>query len=159
MGNWTRVNLKSDVEDSATKFGFAPDLEARFASGDLALEKSAVSYQRLAPGFRLPFGHSHDQQEELYVVLSGGGRLKLDDEIVEVGPLDAVRIAPEVTRGFEAGADGVEILAFGAPNTGGPADDILVGNYLSNIFQKLHVSRRSQAAVYFSKRFPSKAKT
>jgi mannose-6-phosphate isomerase-like protein (cupin superfamily) len=121
---YTKVNLKSDVEDSATKFGYAPNLEARFAAGDLALEKSAVSYQRLAPGFRLPFGHSHDRQEELYVVLSGTGRLKLDDEIVEVGPLDAVRIAPEVTRGFEAGPDGVEILAFGAPNTGGPADDV-----------------------------------
>ena len=100
MGNLTRVNLKSDVEDSATKFGFAPDLEARFATGNLSLEKSAVSYQRLAPGFRLPFGHSHDQQEELYVVLSGTGRLKLDDEIVEVGPLDPLRDHPSVTDRF-----------------------------------------------------------
>jgi mannose-6-phosphate isomerase-like protein (cupin superfamily) len=123
MAGYTKVNLKSDVDDSATKFGYAPDLEARFAAGHLELEKSAVSYQRLAPGFRLPFGHSHDQQEELYVVLSGGGRMKLDDEIVEVGPLDAVRIAPEVTRGFEAGPEGVEFLAFGAPNVGGPAED------------------------------------
>jgi mannose-6-phosphate isomerase-like protein (cupin superfamily) len=123
MAGWTRVNLKSDVEDSATKFGYAPDLEARFATGALGLEKSAVSYQRLAPGFRLPFGHSHEQQEELYVLLSGSGRLKLDEEFVEVGPLDAVRIPPEVTRGFEAGPEGAELLAFGAPNTGGPAED------------------------------------
>jgi mannose-6-phosphate isomerase-like protein (cupin superfamily) len=123
MGDYTKVNLKTEVEDSATKFGYAPDLEARFAAGALGLEKSAVSYQRLAPGFRLPFGHSHHQQEELYVVLSGSGRLKLDEEIVEVGPLDAVRIPPEVIRGFEAGAGGTELLAFGAPNTGGPAED------------------------------------
>jgi uncharacterized cupin superfamily protein len=123
VAGWTRVNLKTDVEDSATKFGYAPNMEARFAAGALGLEKSAISYQRVAPGFRIPFGHSHDQQEELYVVLSGGGRLKLDEEIVEVGPMDAVRIAPEVTRGFEAGPDGAELLAFGAPNVGGPAED------------------------------------
>jgi mannose-6-phosphate isomerase-like protein (cupin superfamily) len=123
MAGWTRVNLRTDVEDSATKFGYAPDLEARFAAGALALEKSAVSYQRLAPGFRLPFGHSHERQEELYVLLSGSGRLKLDEEIVEVGPLDGVRISPEVMRGFEAGPEGAELLAFGAPNTGSPAED------------------------------------
>jgi uncharacterized cupin superfamily protein len=123
VAGWTRANLKTDVEDSATKFGYAPNMEARFAAGALGLEKSAISYQRVAPGFRIPFGHSHDQQEELYVVLSGGGRLKLDEEIVEVGPMDAVRIAPEVTRGFEAGPDGAELLAFGAPNVGGPAED------------------------------------
>jgi uncharacterized cupin superfamily protein len=123
--DYTKVNLKSEVEDSATKFGYAPDLEARFAAGDLGLERSAVSYQRLAPGFRIPFGHSHKQQEELYVILSGGGRLKLDDEIVEVGALDAVRIPPEVTRGFEAGPEGVELLAFGAPNLGPPTEDVV----------------------------------
>jgi mannose-6-phosphate isomerase-like protein (cupin superfamily) len=118
VAGWTRVNLRADVEDSATKFGYAPDLEARFAAAALELEKSAVSYQRLAPGFRLPFGHSHEQQEELYVLLSGSGRLKLDEEIVEVGPLDAVRISPEVTRGVEAGPDGLDLVAFGAPKTG-----------------------------------------
>jgi len=123
MGNYTKVNLKADVEDSAVKFGFSPDLEARFASGNLGLEKSGISYQRLAPGFRLPFGHNHEQQEELYVLLSGGGRLKLDDEVIEVGPLDAVRIAADVMRGFEAGPEGAELLAFGAPNVGSPAED------------------------------------
>jgi uncharacterized cupin superfamily protein len=123
MPDYTKVNLKADVDDSAVKFGFAPDLEARFAAGELGLEQSAISYQRLAPGYRLPFGHSHKRQEELYVILSGGGRLKLDDEIVEVGTLDAVRVAPEVTRAFEAGDEGVELLAFGAPNTGDPAAD------------------------------------
>jgi mannose-6-phosphate isomerase-like protein (cupin superfamily) len=123
VGDYTKVNLKADVDDSAVRFGFSPDLEARFAAGDLNLKQSAISYQRLAPGYRLPFGHSHKQQEELYVILSGSGRLKLDDEIVEVGALDAVRVPPQVMRGFEAGDEGAELLAFGAPNTGGPAED------------------------------------
>lgn len=123
MVGWTRVNLKRDVEDMAPRFGYAPNMEARFAAGSLGLERSAVSYQRIAPGFRIPFGHSHKQQEELYVFISGGGRLRLDDEILEVEALDAVRVAPEVVRGFEAGPDGAELLAFGAPSTGPPAGD------------------------------------
>jgi quercetin dioxygenase-like cupin family protein len=123
VAGWTRVNLKRDVEDMAPRFGYAPNMEARFAAGPLELERSAVSYQRIAPGFRIPFGHSHKQQEELYVVLSGSGRLRLDDEILELEALDAVRVAPEVVRGFEAGPDGAELLAFGAPGTGSPAED------------------------------------
>jgi uncharacterized cupin superfamily protein len=124
VAGWKRVNLKADVEDSATKFGYAPDMEARFAAEPLGLEKSAMSYQRVAPGFRIPFGHSHREQEELYVFISGGGRLRLDDEIVEVAALDAVRIPPEVMRGFEAGPEGAELLAFGAPKVGSPAEDV-----------------------------------
>jgi quercetin dioxygenase-like cupin family protein len=122
MPGYTLANLK-DVEDSAPKFGFAPSLEARFASGALGLEKSAVSYQRLSPGFRMPFGHKHKAQEELYVVLSGSGRMKLDDEIVELRPLDAIRVPSDTMRALEAGPEGVELLAFGAPNTGSPAVD------------------------------------
>ncbi len=115
--------MRRDVEDMAPRFGYAPNMEARFAAGSLGLERSAVSYQRVAPGFRIPFGHSHKQQEELYVVVSGGGRMRLDDEIVAVEALDAVRVAPEVVRGFEAGPDGAELLAFGAPSTGSPGED------------------------------------
>jgi mannose-6-phosphate isomerase-like protein (cupin superfamily) len=113
----TVVNLK-DVENSAEKFGLAPDLEARFASGALGLEKSGISYQRLAPGKRHPFGHRHKEQEEVYVVLSGGGRVKVDDEISEVKALDAIRVPPDAARAFEAGPDGIELIAFGAPRSG-----------------------------------------
>ena len=81
MAGHTIVNLK-EIEDMAPQFGFAPDLEARFATGALGLEKSGLSYQRLAPDFRMPFGHRHKEQEEVYVIVSGGGRVKLDDEIV-----------------------------------------------------------------------------
>jgi mannose-6-phosphate isomerase-like protein (cupin superfamily) len=116
MADYTLTNLK-DVEDSAVKFGLSPNLEARFAR-ELGLENSAISYQRLAPGFRMPFAHKHAEQEELYVILGGGGRLKLDDEVVDVRRLDAVRVPKETTRNFEAGPEGLELLAFGAPNTG-----------------------------------------
>jgi uncharacterized cupin superfamily protein len=102
----------------------APDLEVRFAGAPLELEKSGVSYQRLAPNFRVPFGHRHDQQEELYVLVSGSARLKLDDEVVELKQWDAVRVSSDTMRAFEAGQDGAEIIAFGAPNTGPPAEDV-----------------------------------
>ena len=120
MSEYTIVNLK-DVEDSAEKFGYAPDMEARFASGALELEKSGVSYQRLAPGFRMPFGHLHEEQEEVYVIIGGSGRVKLDDDVVDVKRYDAVRVPAASRRAFEAGDDGLELLAFGAPRNGASA--------------------------------------
>ena len=120
---YTKVNLKQDVQDSAPQFGFAPDMEARFASGDLELEHSGAAYERLAPNFRVPFGHTHKGQEELYVVVSGSGRVKIDDEIVEFGRWDAFRVPAGVWRCFEAGPDGCEVIAFGAPKVEDPRAD------------------------------------
>ena len=117
MDGPTIVNLK-EVEDQAPKFGLSPELESRFATVPLRLENSGISYQRLAPGFRQPFGHRHERQEELYVVVEGSARVKLDDEVAELKRWDAVRVPPQVARQFEAGPNGAEILAFGAPNTG-----------------------------------------
>jgi quercetin dioxygenase-like cupin family protein len=108
------VNLK-EVDDMAVKFGLSPNLESRFARGPLELENSGLSYFRLAPGFRMPFGHTHEQQEEIYLVVSGSVRMKLDDEIVELQTWDAIRVAPEIARAPEAGPNGAEIIAFGAP--------------------------------------------
>ena len=121
--SYTKVNLKQDVQDSAPKFGHSPDMEARFASGDLELEQCGFGYERLAPNFRVPFGHLHKSQEELFVVVSGSGRMKLDDEIVDFQRWDAVRVSAGVMRCFEAGPDGAEILAFGAPKMASPAAD------------------------------------
>jgi mannose-6-phosphate isomerase-like protein (cupin superfamily) len=121
MADYTKVNLKEDVEDQAPNFGLAPDLEARMARVPLGLEHSGISYQRLAPNFRVPFGHKHKTQEEVYVVVSGSVRVKLEDEVVELKQWDAIRVPKETTRGFEAGPEGVEILAIGAPSTG-PGD-------------------------------------
>jgi mannose-6-phosphate isomerase-like protein (cupin superfamily) len=115
--SFTRKRL-SDVKDSAPQFGLGDAQEARFAKGDLEAEATGVSHQRLKPEQRSPFGHKHESAEEVYVVLSGSGRMKLDEEIIEVGPLDAIRVAPEVTRAFEAGPEGLEVLAVGARHDG-----------------------------------------
>jgi mannose-6-phosphate isomerase-like protein (cupin superfamily) len=110
--DYTQKKL-TEVKDSAPEFGLDGTQEARFAKYDLNAENTGVSHYRLKPGQRQPFGHRHEKAEEVYVVLGGAGRLKLDDEIIEVETLDAVRIAPSVTRAFEAGPGGIEVLAFG----------------------------------------------
>ncbi|HEX3243271.1 MAG TPA: cupin domain-containing protein [Solirubrobacterales bacterium] len=103
----------SDVEDSAPKFGYGDVQQARFANEDLDVEQTGLSYHRIAPGKRQGFGHKHDRVEEIYVVLSGAGRVKVDDEIVELEPLDAIRVGPGIIRQFEAGPDGLEYIAAG----------------------------------------------
>lgn len=105
-------NLRQ-VDDAAAKHGFGEVQEARFPTSDLSAESTGLAYIVLRPGKRQPFGHRHAEAEEIYVVLSGSGRMKLDDEIVEVGPMDAIRIAPRVARRAEAGPKGLELLAFG----------------------------------------------
>ncbi len=117
MADYTKLNLKHDVEDMAVKFGMAPNLEARYARKPLGLENSGVSYFRLEPDFRLPFGHTHAEQEEVYVVISGSARVKAGDDIVELAQYDAIRVPGSTPRGMEAGSDGAEIIAIGAPNT------------------------------------------
>jgi mannose-6-phosphate isomerase-like protein (cupin superfamily) len=121
MAAYTKVNLREDVDDQGPNFGLAPDLEARMARVPLGLEHSGISYQRLAPNFRIPHGHRHKKQEEIYVVVNGSMRVKLDDEVIELKQWDAVRVPKETMRGFESGPEGVEIIAIGAPNTG-PGD-------------------------------------
>ena len=108
----------TDVKDSAPAFGYGEIQEVRFAGKDLEAADTGVSHQRIKPNQRVPFGHVHENAEEIYVVLSGSGRAKLEDEIVELGPLDALRVAPKVTRNFEAGPDGLELLAFGPHHKG-----------------------------------------
>jgi mannose-6-phosphate isomerase-like protein (cupin superfamily) len=116
---FTFRNLKEDLEDVGSNFDGAPDLEFRLATDALELEQSGLSYQRVPPGYRFPYGHTHKKQEEVYVVLRGGGRMKLDDEIVELKEWDAVRVPPGTWRGYEAGPEGLEILVIGAPSLGG----------------------------------------
>src|SRR5690349_24729354 len=115
---FTLKNLKDDLPDVGSNFDGSPDLEFRLATKALELEHSGLGYQRIPPDYRFPYGHTHKRQEETYVVLNGSGRMKLDDEIVELKQWDTVRVSPGTWRGYEAGAQGLEILVIGAPNLG-----------------------------------------
>jgi len=124
----TIKNLEA-VEDVAKSHGLSETGEARFARGDLEATQTGLSHQRLRPGKRQQFGHRHDEAEEVYLVLSGSGRIKLDEEIFEIGRLDAIRVSPQTTRAFEAGPEGLEFIAFG-PHVAG--DGELVNDWWSD---------------------------
>jgi mannose-6-phosphate isomerase-like protein (cupin superfamily) len=111
MAGFTHLNLK-DVEDSAGERG--PALEARFGRKQLDSAHLGVSYFRYGPGYRSTNGHSHREQEEVYLVVAGSGRIKLGDEIVELRAWDVVRVAPETVRAFEGGPEGLELVAIGS---------------------------------------------
>lgn len=125
MPDYTLVNL-GEVEDLAPKHGIE-GIESRFARTTLGMEHGGLSLFRLSPGFAMPFGHRHGVQEEVYVLLSGSAQMKLEDEVVELRPLDAIRVPGAVTRGLRAGPDGAEVLAFGAPDTGNADAEIVPG--------------------------------
>jgi mannose-6-phosphate isomerase-like protein (cupin superfamily) len=112
------IKRLTELTDSAPRFGFQEVQEARFAKDELQAQHTGVSHHRLKPGRRQPFAHRHERAEEVYVVIAGSGRVKLDGDIVEISPLDAIRVAPEVTRAFEAGPEGLEVLAFGPRHDG-----------------------------------------
>jgi mannose-6-phosphate isomerase-like protein (cupin superfamily) len=124
---FTRRNVKADLDDVGSGFDGAPDLEFRAATKALELERSALSYQLIPPGYRFPYGHTHKKQEEVYVVLHGSGRMKVDDEIIDLDEWDAVRVPPGAWRGYEAGPEGLEILVIGAPNLGDASREDVVG--------------------------------
>jgi mannose-6-phosphate isomerase-like protein (cupin superfamily) len=115
--NYTHKNLR-DVEDKAPDFGLSEIQEARFPHYELDAQDTGIAYHVLRPGRRQGFAHRHENAEEVYVVLSGGGKLKLDDEVIDVDVMDAIRVAPQVTRAFEAGDEGLELLVFGPRREG-----------------------------------------
>ena len=122
---FTVRNLKSDLENIGSVFDGSPDLEFRAATRMLELEHSGLTYQYIPPGYRFPYGHTHKTQEEVYLVVRGNGRMKLDEEIIELRDWDAVRVPPGTWRGYEAGPDGLELLVIGAPSLGEtPRDDV-----------------------------------
>jgi mannose-6-phosphate isomerase-like protein (cupin superfamily) len=113
MTDYTHKNLR-DVKDAAPGFGFGEMGEVRFAKDELDAERTGLSHLQLNPGVRMPFAHKHDEAEEIYVVIAGSGLIKMDDEIVEIVELDAIRVSPQVGRSFEAGPEGISLLAMGA---------------------------------------------
>jgi mannose-6-phosphate isomerase-like protein (cupin superfamily) len=112
-----------ELDDAAAERG--PDIEARFGRSQIDSEHLGVSYFRYGPGYRAPIGHRHRVQEEAYVVVSGSGRVKLDDQIVELRQWDLVRVAPGVARGFQAGADGLEVIAIGSDRPEGGDGELI----------------------------------
>ena len=115
--DYTIKNLR-DLEDVAAGAGLSENQEARFAYEELDLDTIGVSLQLVKPNKRHAFAHRHEEAEEVYVVLSGTGRVKLDDEVVDVRAMDAIRVTPSVTRAFEAGPEPLELLVFGPRHKG-----------------------------------------
>ena len=112
MSDYTHKRLP-DIDDMAPQFGMPAEMQARFAGRPLGLDRTGLTYFRLAPGFRIPFGHRHEDQEEVYVVIRGSARLKVGDDVLELAELDAVRVPGDTLRNLEGGPDGAEVIAFG----------------------------------------------
>jgi mannose-6-phosphate isomerase-like protein (cupin superfamily) len=131
MGAYTVANLKDEVENKAPAWGVDPEhMQLRAAREQLATEHLGVSYKSLGPARREPFGHRHNRQEEVYVLVSGSARMKLDHDVVELERWTAVRVSPRTMRSLEAGPDGAELIVAGAPNTG-PGDGELAPGWWS----------------------------
>ena len=132
MSDYTHINLKEDVDDQAPNFGLVaaprdPDGARPARDG----ERRASATIRIAPGYRIPFAHKHKNQEEVYVLVNGSARIKLEDEVRDMKQWDAVRVHRDTVRGFEAGDDGAEFIAIGAPNTG-PGDAEMIQDWWSD---------------------------
>jgi mannose-6-phosphate isomerase-like protein (cupin superfamily) len=127
--SYTKTNLRT-VENAAPKFDMPEQMEARFARRAIGGETLGLSLFTLAPGFRIPFGHKHEKQEEVYVVVRGSARVKVEDEIVELDEWDAIRFPKGTMRQMEGGPDGVDYLAFGAGDD--PSDAETAPGWWSN---------------------------
>ena len=112
MSDYTHKNLR-DVDDMAPQFGMPAEMQSRFAGRPLGLERTGLTHFTLAPGFRIPFGHRHVDQEEVYVVIRGSARIKVGDDVLELAELDAVRVPGDTLRNLEGGPEGAEVIAFG----------------------------------------------
>jgi mannose-6-phosphate isomerase-like protein (cupin superfamily) len=114
MRTYTKANLRSDVENIAPKHDMPSEMDTRFARSAIDGKTLGLSLFKLDPGFRIPFGHKHSDQEEVYVIVRGSARVKVEDDVVELGEWDAIRFDKDTMRNVEAGPKGVEYLAFGA---------------------------------------------
>jgi uncharacterized cupin superfamily protein len=117
MADYAKKNLR-EVEDAAVEGGFSETQAARFAGRELGCETIGLALEEVKPGRRQAFGHRHEEDEEVYVVVNGSGRMRLGEDTIEVAQMDAIRVAPGVMRGFEAGPEGLELLAFGTHHEG-----------------------------------------
>lgn len=109
MPDWTKKNF-GELEDRSPTDA---RMKWRLARNALKSPELGVSRFTYEPGARMPFGHRHREQQEVYVVVAGGGRAKLDDELVELQTWDVLRVAPAVMRAFEAGPEGLDVICVG----------------------------------------------
>ena len=95
MANYTVCT----ADDALDVLGDYPG-EMRFLTAPLETEQVALTYRRMPEhtGGKGSYGHRHKTQEEIYFVISGHLQFKLGDEVIELGPRAAVRVAPEVVR-------------------------------------------------------------
>lgn len=121
MSNYTKINLE-EIPDVAAEFGLPPTSEMHTARAALGTEQIGMTLWRVAAGHRLGLGHRHETSEELYLVLSGSGRFRAGDDIFEIGPRDVVAVPAQTMREYEAGPDGLELIAFGAHHEGEKTD-------------------------------------
>jgi quercetin dioxygenase-like cupin family protein len=124
MTDYAKKNLM-EIEDGVDR----DEIEGRFSRKFLDSEQLGISHFRFAPGFRAKDGHRHEVQEEAYVVLGGSGRIRLDDDALELSKWDVVRVAPSVVRGFEAGDDGLEVLAVGGTKPEGGDGELVADRW------------------------------
>ena len=110
--NHRQINFET-VQDAYAEYGLQDHGEARYLRADLGAETVGVTLYQLRPGKRTGFAHRHQKVEELYIVLSGTGRMKVDDDVLGLRERDVVRVAPSSVRDFEAGPEGLELLATG----------------------------------------------
>jgi quercetin dioxygenase-like cupin family protein len=114
MGSYTKINLR-ELENMSPKHGHDKYMEARFATKPLGLTKSGLGMQKVLPNRTVPFKHRHGEQEEIFICISGNGYMVLNEQKIPITQWDAVRVAPELIRTMEAGADGLEVIIVGAP--------------------------------------------
>jgi mannose-6-phosphate isomerase-like protein (cupin superfamily) len=124
MSDYTITNFM-DVEDSAASRSPDGSIQARFARSSIDSDHLGVSHFKLAPNFRAPFGHRHREQEEVYVVIAGSGKMRLDDKTEELKLWDVVRVAPQVGRAYESGPDGLVMIAIGSDRPEGGDGEML----------------------------------
>ena len=121
MSGYQMVRLE-DVDDW---LGDYPG-EMRGITYAIGAEQVAITYRRMPQhtGSKGSYGHRHRTQEEIYFVVSGRLQFKLDDEIVEVGRHEAVRIPPGTLRGvWNDEAEDAELVIV-SPRIDDPMGDV-----------------------------------
>jgi mannose-6-phosphate isomerase-like protein (cupin superfamily) len=115
-----------EIGDAADAFGGQYPGAMRLLGGPLASEQVTLTYREMPPGTggKGSYGHRHKTQEEIYLVLSGRLEFKLGDEVVELGPLTAVRVAPDTVRSVWNEGPEEAVLLIASTRSEDPREDV-----------------------------------